>query len=546
MARVRQRALRAGRMPRTPRSIRPGEYPPVADAPSASSSSRHTATSSENSPFTAHASLPSPSSQNRAVTASPLPSSVRRWILDLGESCVSPALLRGARWGPPARDGRWLAAPSPPPPSSSPGGDALTPPRPASPAPAPAPENDENAPPAIVHSISRRDHTPAPLRPIDDAQRTPTPTLPGPGASPRGASGCRPARRRASTPSRPDPPRALLPPPPPGKRDALCVVLDLDETLVCAYNADAVPSRLSDPRVAARHRTFGLAASSSSPAALVADGAPRPGIAFGATDARGRTRGRSGALGVDPGDHGGWGATPPGGAPGVSAAVAVVVFVRPGLARFLDAVAEFAETVVFTAGAEGYARPLCDVIDPSGRVDARLYRDACVRTPVRDHVKDLAALGRDPRRTVLVDNNPFSFLLQPDNGVPCVSFAGDPEDRQLEGTILPLLRNLAAAVERGGDVRPMLRRRFDMEAWFARHFRAAGIDFAVSRRRDAATHDVDAGAGVKKIKIHARRDDPDRDDEDDEDDEVEAVRSATVAPGRGRRVGAFAPVTRTV
>ena len=545
MARVRQRALRAGGSCRTPRSIRPGEYPPRAsDAPSASSSPE--TQPSENSPFTAHASLPSPSSQNRAVTASPFPSSVRRWILDLGESCVSPALLRGARWGPPARDGRWLAAPSPPPPPPPPppSGDELTPPTRL---PSPAPENDENAPPAIVHPISRREHTPAPLRPIDDAQRTPTPTLPGPGASPCGAPGSRAARRRASTPSRPDPPPALLPPPPPGKRDALCVVLDLDETLVCAYNADSVPSRLSDPRVAARHLTFGLAsASSPSSDALVADGEPRPGIAFGAADARGRTRGRPGALGADPGDHCGWGATPPGGAPGgtaaAAAAVAVVVFVRPGLARFLDAVADFAETVVFTAGAEGYARPLCDVIDPRGRVDARLYRDACVRTPVRDHVKDLAALGRDPRRTVLVDNNPFSFLLQPDNGVPCVSFAGDPEDRQLEGTILPLLRNLAAAVERGGDVRPMLRRRFDMEAWFARHFRAAGIDLAVSRRSDGcATKD----AGAKKIKIHARRDDPDRGDED-EDDEVGAVRSATVAPGRGRRVGAFAPVTRTV
>ena len=416
-----------------------------------------------------------PSSQNRVVTASPLPSSVRRWIVDLGESCVSPALLHGARWGFPARDGRWLAAPSPPPPRPPPRG----------------PERDENAPPAVVHPISRREHTPAPLRPVDDAQRTPTPTLPAPLPAP----GYRAVRRRvddAAAAPRPDGPRALLPPPPPGKRDALCVVLDLDETLVCAYNADAVPSRLSEPRVAARHRTFGLASSSSSEA-LVPDGAPRPGIAFGATGTRGRTNEApggiaepSGALGADPENPenpenglGGSGATPP---EGSSAAVAVVVFVRPGLARFLDAVAEFAETVVFTAGAEGYARPLCDVIDPRGRVDARLYRDACVRTPVRDHVKDLAALGRDPRRTVLVDNNPFSFLLQPENGAPCASFVGDPEDRHLERTILPLLRNLAAEVARGGDVRPMLRRRFDMEAWFARRFRAAGIDASVETR----------------------------------------------------------------
>ena len=468
-----------------------------------------------------------PSSQNRVVTASPLPSSVRRWIVDLGESCVSPALLHGARWGFPARDGRWLAAPPPP----------------------RGPERDENAPPAVVHPISRREHTPAPLRPVDDAQRTPTPTIPAPGASTRDGPGYRAVRRRvddATAASRPTVPRALLPPPPPGKRDALCVVLDLDETLVCAYNADAVPSRLSEPRVAARHRTFGLASSSSSEA-LVPDGAPRPGIAFGATGTRGRTNEApgviaepSGALGADPENPenglGGSGATPP---EGSSAAVAVVVFVRPGLARFLDAVAEFAETVVFTAGAEGYARPLCDVIDPRGRVDARLYRDACVRTPVRDHVKDLAALGRDPRRTVLVDNNPFSFLLQPENGAPCASFVGDPEDRHLEGTILPLLRNLAAEVERGGDVRPMLRRRFDMEAWFARRFRAAGIDFRVEAKK------IPKGT----MQMRARRDDPDPDGEGEDDDEVErgGGRSTTIAITRGRREEtAFAPSARTV
>jgi RNA polymerase II subunit A small phosphatase-like protein len=47
-------------------------------------------------------------------------------------------------------------------------------------------------------------------------------------------------------------------------------------------------------------------------------------------------------------------------------------------------------------------------------------------------VKDLSALGRDLKKTVLVDNNPFSFILQPVNGIPCVPFTGEqPEDRQV-------------------------------------------------------------------------------------------------------------------
>lgn len=48
------------------------------------------------------------------------------------------------------------------------------------------------------------------------------------------------------------------------------------------------------------------------------------------------------------------------------------------------------------------------------------------------HVKDLAKLGRDLRRTVIVDNNPFSFILQPSNGIPCVPFTGDnPQDNEV-------------------------------------------------------------------------------------------------------------------
>ena len=50
----------------------------------------------------------------------------------------------------------------------------------------------------------------------------------------------------------------------------------------------------------------------------------------------------------------------------------------------------------------------------------------------REHVKDLSCLSKNPCRVVLVDNNPFSFLLQPLNGIPCVPFtAGQPHDTQV-------------------------------------------------------------------------------------------------------------------
>jgi len=55
-----------------------------------------------------------------------------------------------------------------------------------------------------------------------------------------------------------------------------------------------------------------------------------------------------------------------------------------------------------------------------------LYRE------YRDHVKDLSCISQDLCRVVIVDNNPFSFLLQPLNGIPCVPFsAGQPHDNQV-------------------------------------------------------------------------------------------------------------------
>ena len=47
-------------------------------------------------------------------------------------------------------------------------------------------------------------------------------------------------------------------------------------------------------------------------------------------------------------------------------------------------------------------------------------------------MKDLSCLTDDFGRVVLVDNNPFSFLLQPLNGIPCIPFsAGQPHDEQV-------------------------------------------------------------------------------------------------------------------
>lgn len=210
--------------------------------------------------------------------------------------------------------------------------------------------------------------------------------------------------------------RHLLPPRHENERERLTIVLDLDETLVCAYNTLFLPPSIKARAALGGIRSFSLDCVSPE---LDADGKQRTSN--------------------------------------------VTVFQRPGLAEFLARASAVGELILFTAGLEGYARPLVDRIDPEGRISARLYRPATVCTKQREHVKDLSLLGRDLRRTVIIDNNPFSFLLQPANGIPCVPFHGDdPQDRQLLEVLLPLVQHLSTV----SDVRLELQRRFQMPAWF--------------------------------------------------------------------------------
>lgn len=140
----------------------------------------------------------------------------------------------------------------------------------------------------------------------------------------------------------------------------------------------------------------------------------------------------------------------------------VVSFLRPGLFEFLERVSRLANVYVYTAGDADYARPLIQMLDRDCRFFLGSYfREATVATSVHDHVKDLTRLGVDLTRTVLVDNNPYSFLLQPDNGILCESFYGEPDDRQLLDVVLPVLHLLA----RVPDVRPILRRRYNLAGW---------------------------------------------------------------------------------
>ncbi|XP_022891579.1 CTD small phosphatase-like protein [Olea europaea var. sylvestris] len=201
--------------------------------------------------------------------------------------------------------------------------------------------------------------------------------------------------------------------------EKLKVVLDLDETLVCAYETLSLPAIIRAQATEAGLKWFELECISSDK-----DVEGKPKINY------------------------------------------VTVFERPGLKEFLKLLSEFADLVLFTAGLEGYARPLVDRIDVDNLFTHRLYRPSTISTEYREHVKDLSCISKNLSRVVIVDNNPFSFLLQPLNGIPCIPFsAGQPCDEQLLEVILPLLKHLSQQK----DVRPILYERFHMPEWFQKN-----------------------------------------------------------------------------
>ncbi|XP_044487938.1 carboxy-terminal domain RNA polymerase II polypeptide A small phosphatase 1-like [Mangifera indica] len=209
--------------------------------------------------------------------------------------------------------------------------------------------------------------------------------------------------------------------------EKLTVVLDLDETLVCAYETSSLPAIIHTQATEAGLKWFELECVSHD----LKDYDGKPKINY------------------------------------------VTVFERPGLHEFLKQLHDFADIVLFTAGLEGYARPLVDKIDVEKRFSLCLYRSSTVSTYALEHVKDLTCLSKDLCRVVIVDNNPFSFLLQPQNGIPCIPFStGQPRDDQLLEVILPLLKHLSLQK----DVRPVLYKRFRMPEWFQMHgIPAAGL-----------------------------------------------------------------------
>ncbi|XP_068165522.1 carboxy-terminal domain RNA polymerase II polypeptide A small phosphatase 1-like isoform X1 [Antennarius striatus] len=77
-----------------------------------------------------------------------------------------------------------------------------------------------------------------------------------------------------------------------------------------------------------------------------------------------------------------------------------------------------------------YADPVSDLLDKWGAFRCRLFRESCVFHR-GNYVKDLSRLGRNLNKVIIVDNSPASYVFHPDNAVPVASWFDDMSDTEL-------------------------------------------------------------------------------------------------------------------
>ena len=119
----------------------------------------------------------------------------------------------------------------------------------------------------------------------------------------------------------------------------------------------------------------------------------------------------------------------------------VHVLKRPYVDEFLRKMSEHFEIVVFTASISQYANPLLDRLDSQRVITHRLFREHCVFNRGL-YIKDLRKIGRELKDMIIVDNNPISYTVNQDNGIPIPTWHYDKTDTELL-KLIPILEFLA-------------------------------------------------------------------------------------------------------
>ena len=134
------------------------------------------------------------------------------------------------------------------------------------------------------------------------------------------------------------------------------------------------------------------------------------------------------------------------------------ILLRPGLRDFLHSLLPYYELIIFTTGLKEYADKIIQFIEKDEKYFSyRLYRQNASFIN-ENYCKDLNKLGRDLKRTIIVDDKPINIKLQKENGIIIKPFIIGDENNGDDFILFDLIRVLIRiAKERPDDVRESLK-----------------------------------------------------------------------------------------
>ena len=130
----------------------------------------------------------------------------------------------------------------------------------------------------------------------------------------------------------------------------------------------------------------------------------------------------------------------------------IYVILRPFLQTFLKELSLYYDLYIFTASMGQYANTLINYIDKNKVIIQVLNRNNC-RYIKGVFLKDLNIFKKDFKDIIIIDNNPVSYSLNKNNGIPIRTWIDDPNDKELL-KFIPILKLLSKVK----DVRPFIKR----------------------------------------------------------------------------------------
>ena len=128
----------------------------------------------------------------------------------------------------------------------------------------------------------------------------------------------------------------------------------------------------------------------------------------------------------------------------------IYVLQRPFVDQFLQEMSSLYEIIIFTASMAEYAEPLLLQLDKKKIIKLILNRTHCIYYQGK-YIKDLKIIKKDIKDLIIIDNNPVSYSLNKENGIPILSWFDNPNDGELM-KLIPILKYLAKV----NDVRPII------------------------------------------------------------------------------------------